>query len=654
MPDMADVTPELEQAKARAEERLLALPGVTGVDIGFKEVGGERTGQLAIRVMVREKKPASDVPADEQIPQEIEGHPSDVIERRFELHSTGAYAAVDETLPRVDAGAYSPLRGGVSIGPCRSIDGFVHAGTLGAIVVDNSSRRYLALSNFHVLAVNGAAAAGDTIVQPSRVDGGDCPDQVAGQLRRHALTAAVDGAVMDLGQAARPEVVEVGTVTGTGTVTLGQAVRKRGRTTRLTFGVIDSVSLTLNVDYGHDIGVRTLTGQIGVRPDPARNAAFSGKGDSGAVLLNDAREIVGLLFAGDDTGYGVANPIAEVLSALDVAVAAAAAKRVETFTAVKPEPEFKDRFGKERKSDKTEFKEDKDQKNEAKEDKDLKNEAKDAKDEWKESKDKQEKQEKDEYKEKQEKDESKETKDEQKELNKDKQEKDERKETKLERKETKDEGKENKDAKDEGKESKDAKDEGKENKDLDDKYAQERKDLHPEFLPQGARSAVRPAGAKDAVTARKEVKEGKQEYKEFKQELKETKEYKDKAEKYETKENKDLKNEAKGEFKEKDGKLEGKDIKSEKPEGKEIRFDTKNPKQEIKDQIEKPVKELKEVKERDVTDPGDRLGIPVEERIAALETAVNRLSHFIERAQRPDLSQGALQQEPDSPPREEA
>src|SRR5262249_39116089 len=156
---------------------------------------------------------------------------------------------------------------------------------------------------------------------------------------------------------------------------------------------------------------RALTGQIGVRPDPARNAAFSAKGDSGAALLNDAREVVGLLFAGDETGYGVANPIAEVLSALDVAVAVAAPKRVETFTASKPDLELKDRFGKERKSDKTEFKEDKDQKTEAKDDKDLKTEAKDdkdAKDEQKESKDKQEKDErkesKNELKEKQEKD----------------------------------------------------------------------------------------------------------------------------------------------------------------------------------------------------------------------------------------------------------
>jgi len=61
---MPDVTPELEQAKARAEERLLGLPGVSGVDIGFKEVGGEPTDQLAIRVLVQEKKPLEEVPGE--------------------------------------------------------------------------------------------------------------------------------------------------------------------------------------------------------------------------------------------------------------------------------------------------------------------------------------------------------------------------------------------------------------------------------------------------------------------------------------------------------------------------------------------------------------------------------------------------------------
>lgn len=372
---MPDVTPELAQAKARAEERLLALPGVTGVDIGYKEVGGEPTDRLAIRVLVAEKKPLAEVPKDERVPEEIDGMPSDVIQRRYELHTR---AAVGDVLP-VDGGSYRPVRGGTSVGPCRAIDGFVHAGTLGALVIDNRTGEFLALSNFHVLAVDGAAAAGDTMTQPSRMDGGRCPADQAGALVRHALTGTVDAAVMSLAPAPgpRPEVVEIGTLTGVGTAAIGQVVHKRGRTTRLTHGVVESVNLTVRLDYGHDIGERLLTDQIGVRP--AGTAKFSAHGDSGAVLVDDTRAVVGLLFGGSPDGHAVVNPIADVLAALDVRLAAEE-KRFEVVDG-RPLSDEKD-AAKDFKDDKGEDKEVKDDK-----DKQEKDEFKESKDEWKENKD---------------------------------------------------------------------------------------------------------------------------------------------------------------------------------------------------------------------------------------------------------------------------
>jgi hypothetical protein len=39
----------------------------------------------------------------------------------------------------------------------------------------------------------------------------------------------------------------------------------------------------------------------------------------------------------------------------------------------------------------------------------------------------------------------------------------------------------------------------------------------------------------------------------------------------------------------------------------------------------------------------------VEQRLAALEAAVTKLLHFIPENLRPDLTQGALKQEPDAP-----
>ena len=57
-----------------------------------------------------------------------------------------------------------------------------------------------------------------------------------------------------------------------------------------------------------------------VDPDTLRNPLFIDVGDSGSVLLNDAFEIVGLLFAWGSGGTAVANPIADVLSTLNTSV----------------------------------------------------------------------------------------------------------------------------------------------------------------------------------------------------------------------------------------------------------------------------------------------------------------------------------------------
>jgi hypothetical protein len=100
---------------------------------------------------------------------------------------------------------------------------------------------------------------------------------------------------------------------------VGAAVRKRGRTTGLTFGTVDTVDLTLTLDYGGGIGNRTLSRQVGIKADTSRSAQFGGPGDSGSVVVDGANRVVGLYFAGfDGAGYGVANPIGPVLSALGV------------------------------------------------------------------------------------------------------------------------------------------------------------------------------------------------------------------------------------------------------------------------------------------------------------------------------------------------
>ncbi len=74
---------EIRRIKERAEGELLRLPGVTGVSIGPKIVNGQETGQQAIRIYVSKKR---GVPENEAIPNEIDGVPTDVIERVYKLH----------------------------------------------------------------------------------------------------------------------------------------------------------------------------------------------------------------------------------------------------------------------------------------------------------------------------------------------------------------------------------------------------------------------------------------------------------------------------------------------------------------------------------------------------------------------------------------
>lgn len=76
---------EARRVKEMVESELLSRPGVTGVDVGYKEVGGKPTDVIAIRVYVAMK---GDVAANQIVPREIQGIPTDVIERRFELHSS--------------------------------------------------------------------------------------------------------------------------------------------------------------------------------------------------------------------------------------------------------------------------------------------------------------------------------------------------------------------------------------------------------------------------------------------------------------------------------------------------------------------------------------------------------------------------------------
>jgi hypothetical protein len=220
-------------------------------------------------------------------------------------------------------------------------------GTLGALVNDRSGNLFI-LSNNHVLAESDQARTGDTVVQPALVDLNCNPQagHTVGALRYivplksaqtnvdaalAAATPAVDGtgAILQLGPALNGALTPGAPAAGTGeTLTAGVLnqlrVVKSGRTTGLTCSTVNTVDLSVQVDYYYDCAesqpyyTKTYSNQIGMP-----GASFADSGDSGALVLDASNaQPLGLLFAtgANDSGQGfsVANPIQDVLNELGV------------------------------------------------------------------------------------------------------------------------------------------------------------------------------------------------------------------------------------------------------------------------------------------------------------------------------------------------
>jgi hypothetical protein len=142
-----------------------------------------------------------------------------------------------------------------------------------------------------------------------------------------------------------PTVPFIGAVKGYVTkedVEVGEPVRKFGRTTGYTEGRVFSIYLDIRVRYDRTGRSALFQNQLLIEPTLPRFNKFVEKGDSGSLLVDGEQHAVGLIFAGasdaldsqttlsppDATaadnqprrieGYGVANPISEVLDRLKI------------------------------------------------------------------------------------------------------------------------------------------------------------------------------------------------------------------------------------------------------------------------------------------------------------------------------------------------
>ncbi len=255
---------ELLQVLKKNAKRLRKFRGVFKVDIGYRWTDGKMTGELALRVHVRRKKPESELSYDEIIPESLDGYPVDVIESKIELHRTGRY---------------DPLLGGIEI---RNVN-LSSTGTLGAVVYDVYSRRPMALSNHHVLVGSRRGmATGDQANQPGTA--GD--EDSIGTVARSSLV--YDAAVINLNGKRKVSISVIdfpGGIKGVTEPVPGMIVTKSGRTTGTTRGMIEGVS-------EKEFTVVPVPGHMGDE--------ISSCGDSGSVWLEEiSHAAVGLHYGGE-------------------------------------------------------------------------------------------------------------------------------------------------------------------------------------------------------------------------------------------------------------------------------------------------------------------------------------------------------------------
>ncbi len=296
---------------------------VHAVGVGSKRVEGSDTAIPSVRIYVTQKLPLSLLSEADRLPVEVDGIPTDVIESppAF-IMSTPPCSLNRRMLQR-------PVPGGISIAQA------VAAGTLACFCCstapgDDPGMTFV-LSNNHVLANVNLAGEGDPILQPGPLDGGAAGDEVA-ELHRF-VPIALGGTTPNRVDAAIGRILPdvpillnvctIGAITGVARAEENMPVRKHGRTSGYTEGVVtdESYDALIGMDHHDPSVVALFQGQFRIeRTSPF--PAFGLGGDSGSLVVRqDAAEAVGLYFAGPPSGvYGIANHIDDVLSDLQIRI----------------------------------------------------------------------------------------------------------------------------------------------------------------------------------------------------------------------------------------------------------------------------------------------------------------------------------------------
>lgn len=289
---------------------------VVAIGVGEKFVGGRPTGILALKFLVRSKKDRDLMLPKHLLPKSVRGLPVDV-------EQVGTFrAAVTDPNPRVEV---RPARPGCSVGFSPPGGGSPEVGTFGALVRQGNT--FFILSNNHVLAdENNRDLLDAPIFQPALLDDPDFGNHQIATLTSfaellHGLPNTIDCAIAEVTDRSMVSnsIIHIGVPSGTAAPFMGMSVHKFGRSSNYTVGSISMFGVNVRLEYDTDIFL--FRNQIIIRS--ATSDPFMLPGDSGSLLVERATQrAVGLLIGINSDGRsGVANPITEVLNALDVTLA---------------------------------------------------------------------------------------------------------------------------------------------------------------------------------------------------------------------------------------------------------------------------------------------------------------------------------------------
>jgi hypothetical protein len=307
-------------------DNLMRMKNVVGVGVGYKEIKGKQTDEIAVKVYVRKKEPKSVIGAQDIIP-ELLGTAGKV---KTDVVEIGEVNALPAEIPKPSfwekinplslnrKGKFRPIVPGVSVG-----NKAITAGTVGAVC--KWAGKQVLLSNAHVFCespFNDISKQETEIWQPGPYDNGTPADKV-GKLCKMVLIQVsqpnyVDCAVcrMDDGIQLDPLIAELSIPKGIVSWTyndntlLNMRVVKSGRTTGVTHGTVTDINASIRVNYGN--------GKSAVFHEQYVTTNISQGGDSGSLVLReDDMKAVGLLFAGSDTAT-IVSPIEHVLKPLGI------------------------------------------------------------------------------------------------------------------------------------------------------------------------------------------------------------------------------------------------------------------------------------------------------------------------------------------------